>query len=162
MGGNQSDVSLWIHQEFIRKKLLLGFAESCTGGQLSALITQYPGASQYFMGSVISYSGKIKNKLLGVPDDVMASFGEVSVPVAKIMAQGSREALMCDWTVSVTGIAGPTGGTPSKPVGTVCFAVCGPDFEYAEQKHIEGSERRIIQQRSAEHALTLLKMALES
>ncbi|MCB9026933.1 MAG: CinA family protein [Bdellovibrionaceae bacterium] len=153
---------LFIHNWFIANRKTLGFAESCTGGLLSSLLTQQAGASKYFMGAVVSYSGKIKESLLKVPAPIMKNFGEVSLPVAKLMAQGARQALQCDWSIAITGIAGPGGGSVEKPVGTLCFAVCGPDFEYVEQQLIEGSERRIIQQRSAEQALKLLKMALQS
>ncbi len=152
----------WIHFTFCERGLTLGLAESCTGGLVSSWITQRSGSSQYFMGAVVCYSGKVKGKILKVPWTLMQTLGEVSSPVAKFMARGSRDVLQCDWSIAITGIAGPTGGSSDKPVGTVCFAVNGPGFEYAEQKHIEGSERGIIQQRSAEHALKLLKMALES
>lgn len=152
----------FIHHWFLSRGKTLGFAESCTGGLLSAWITEKPGASQYFMGTVVSYSGKIKESLLNVPLPLMKSLGEVSTPVAKAMARGTREAIQCDWSIAITGIAGPGGGTVAKPVGTVCFAVVGPGYEYVEQRFIEGSERRIIQQHSAEQALKLLKRAIES
>ena len=151
-----------IHNYFMERGQTLGFAESCTGGLLSSLITERPGVSKYFLGTVVSYSGKVKEELLDVPFHLMQTLGEVSIPVARAMAHGSREVLQCDWSIAITGIAGPTGGTEEKPVGTVCFAVCGPGFEYVEQVLIEGSERRIIQQRTAEHALKLLKTAIHS
>ncbi len=151
-----------IHNWFCERGQTLGFAESCTGGLLSSLVTEQSGVSSYFMGTVVSYSGKVKERVLGVPKPLMLALGQVSTPVAILMAQGSREVLQCDWSVSITGVAGPSGGSEQKPVGTVCFAVCGPGFEYSEQTFIEGSERGIIQQRSAEHALKLLKRALHS
>lgn len=140
--------------------MTLGFAESCTGGLLSSLMTSQAGISKYFKGTVVSYSGEIKHSLLGVPKHLMKTLGEVSQPVAKHMAKGARRSLNCDWSVAITGIAGPSGGTPEKPVGTVCFAVSGPGYEYVERCLIEGSDRVAIQQGSALKALELLKNAL--
>lgn len=108
--------------------LTLGFAESCTGGLAAAAIVAVPGASEVFLGSVVSYANAVKRELLGVPQTVLESAGAVSAPCALQMARGAREALGCDLAVSVTGIAGPGGGSEKKPVGTVYIAVasaCG-------------------------------------
>ncbi|MCB0357077.1 MAG: CinA family protein [Bdellovibrionales bacterium] len=149
-----------IEQWFLATDQRLGFAESCTGGLLSALITEHSGVSKYYMGTVVSYSGRVKEKLLNVPRSQLQCFGEVSVPVARSMARGSRQALQCDWSIAITGIAGPTGGSVEKPVGTVCFAVVGPGYEHVEQRHIEGSTRQEIQHNTAFYALQLLNAAL--
>lgn len=109
-------------------KLTLGFAESCTGGLAAATVVAVPGASDVFLGSVVSYANSVKRDLLGVPQTVLESAGAVSAPCALQMARGAREALGCDLAVSVTGIAGPGGGSEKKPVGTVYIAVasaCG-------------------------------------
>jgi len=116
------------------RRWTIGTAESCTGGLLAAMITSEAGVSSFFKGSVVSYDAHVKADILRVPHSLMDVLGEVSVPVAKAMAQGARAALKCDWAVSVTGIAGPTGGTPDKPVGTVCFSVAGPAFELSVEK----------------------------
>lgn len=121
---NDQDLSL--NEQLIKTakeaQLRFGFAESCTGGALSASITQVSGASAVFWGSIISYSNDVKQKQLKVPEAVLMQHGAVSEECAKYMALGARDALEVDWAVSVTGIAGPGGGTVEKPVGTVCFA----------------------------------------
>src|SRR4051812_40410434 len=92
------------------------------------MITSQPAVSSFYRGGVISYDRDVKADILNVPHSLMDVTGEVSVPTAVAMARGARSVLKCDWAVSITGIAGPTGGTPEKPVGTVCFAVAGPAF----------------------------------
>ncbi len=133
----------------------LSFAESCTGGLLSSLVTELAGVSDIFMGSIVSYSNQIKIDLLDVPPTLLKSVGAVSLPVARAMALGARETLVSDWAVSVTGIAGPGGGSPEKPVGTVCFAVCGPGIDEGKREQFSGG-RRDIQMKSATYALQLL------
>lgn len=137
--------------------LKVGFAESCTGGLLASWVCAYPGASNFFIGAVVSYARSVKAGVLGVPEHLMLTHGEVSLPVAKAMAQGTRTHLDCDWAVSITGIAGPGGGTPEKPVGTVCFAVSGPGLEEAVNKQFPASGgRQDIQRQAALFAFDLL------
>jgi nicotinamide-nucleotide amidase len=100
-------------------------AESCTGGHIAAKITGLPGCSAWFKGSVVAYSNQVKQDLLGVPEEMISRYGAVSREVAEAMATGARERLQADWSVAVSGIAGPDGGTPEKPVGTVWIAVSG-------------------------------------
>lgn len=100
----------------------LATAESCTGGWVSAALTSLPGSSRWFEGGVVSYANAVKTGLLGVSPEVLAAHGAVSEPVALQMAAGVLLALNVDIAVSITGIAGPDGGTAAKPVGTVCFA----------------------------------------
>lgn len=139
----------------------VGLAESCTGGLLSSWITQEPGISGIYQGSVVSYARRAKEKILGVNGATIKALGEVSEPVAKAMARGARVALECQWAVSITGIAGPSGGTPEKPVGTVCFAVSGPGFEQALTHQFDRQlERQEIQRQAAVFALDLLLNAL--
>lgn len=139
----------------------IGLAESCTGGLLSSWIAQVPGVSSFYQGSIVSYSAEVKNAVLGVPWPMIKAHGEVSLPVAQAMARGAIKALSCDWAVAITGIAGPTGGTPEKPVGLVCFAVVGPGFEKALAHHFAPTmERHKIQQQSAVFAFDLLISAL--
>ena len=144
-----------------RRGQSLGLAESCTGGLLSSWITSQPGVSSYFAGSVVGYSGAAKVGLLGVPRYALKSYGEVSVPVALYMARGARKALNCHWSLSITGVAGPSGGSGDKPVGTVCFALCGPGVEKREKKYFDGDDRVKIQYQSACYALELLLTTLK-
>jgi nicotinamide-nucleotide amidase len=144
----------------------VGFAESCTGGLLSAECAKLSGVSRVLQGSVVSYSNAVKVGILGVPESSIAAYGAVSEPVARYMARGAKKQLKCDWSVSITGIAGPTGGTPAKPVGTVCFGICGPGIEYTLIKKFEGAgqqklSRQEVQQTSADFALDLLLAELK-
>ena len=101
-------------------------AESCTGGNIAHLITSVPGSSAYFLGGIVSYANEVKINTLGVRAQDLQTHGAVSEPVARQMAEGVRRMTGADWAVSTTGIAGPDGGTPEKPVGTVWIAVSGP------------------------------------
>jgi nicotinamide-nucleotide amidase len=155
MSENESNKRSDLIQIFREKKLTMSFAESCTGGKLSALITELAGVSDVYLGSVVSYSNEAKVNLLGVRREALFSEGAVSELVARQMAQGVREKLQSEWSVAITGIAGPSGGTSAKPVGTVCFAVCGPQFESSDKKLFSGS-RIQIQSLSADYAMELL------
>jgi PncC family amidohydrolase len=99
----------------------LATAESCTGGLIASRITDIPGSSDYFLGGVVAYDNRIKISLLGVPPGLLAQYGAVSRETVREMAAGARTALGADIAISVSGIAGPGGGTPEKPVGTVSF-----------------------------------------
>ena len=133
----------------------VSFAESCTGGLLSSLLTAHSGVSDVYMGSIVAYSNQVKENLLGVSQTQLRSVGAVSLPVARAMAVGVRERMGTTWALSITGIAGPGGGTVTKPVGTVCIGVAGPAIDKADQVHFAGS-RSVIQLASAEQALRLL------
>jgi nicotinamide-nucleotide amidase len=137
----------------------LATAESCTGGLVAAALTDVPGASDVFMGSVVSYSDQAKMALLDVPAGMLAQCGAVSEEVAKAMAEGARRALGATWAVAVTGVAGPSGGSEEKPVGTVWFATAGPDGSSATHRLFPGS-RDIVRARSAALALDLLRRSL--
>lgn len=134
----------------------LAVAESCTGGYISHLITAVAGSSAYYKGSVTAYSNEVKMKLLGVEKSSLEEFGAVSETVAKEMAAGVRKALQADFAIATTGIAGPDGGTPEKPVGTVWIAVAGEN-QVVASKFVFGDnrERNII--RSAQTALQMLR-----
>lgn len=151
-------------QELIRslrdQKLTVSFAESCTGGALSAFMTEQPGVSDIFLGSVVSYSNEAKVDLLGVRRDTLMQEGAVSEAVARQMAHGVRRQLKTEWSVAITGIAGPSGGTPTKPVGTVCFAIAGPNFEGSRKEFFSG-DRKAIQQTSVDYAVAWLVQILD-
>ena len=113
-----------------KEQITIGFAESLTGGLISATVVNISGASAVFKGSVVSYTNEIKENVLGVSPDIIAAHTEVSEECAVAMAEGARKVLNTDLVISVTGIAGPTGDLPGKPVGTVYMGYCyeGPDF----------------------------------
>lgn len=126
-----------------RHGLTLGTAESCTGGLLGAHLTEVSGASDVYVGTVVSYSNSVKETLLGVEPQIIASHGAVSEETARAMASGAQIALGCDIAVSITGIAGPTGGTADKPVGTVWIAWAGPGLDDAKLRIFRGNRQRI-------------------
>lgn len=142
------------------RKLTLGFGESCTGGLLSATLAKIPGVSDIFMGSVVSYSYTAKVDLLGVSWDTLNNKGAVSEEIALQMARGVCEKIKVNCSVAITGVAGPTGGTPDKPVGTVWVAAKGPGFEVVQRKLFAG-DREQIQKLSVEYAVELLLNALQ-
>ena len=130
--------------EIAKAGVTVATAESCTGGNIAHLITQVPGASAYFLGGIVSYANEVKINVLGVSAQDLQKYGAVSEAVAVQMAQGARQVTGADWAVSTTGIAGPDGGTPQKPVGTVWIAVAGPGGTYAECFHFAFARERNI------------------
>jgi nicotinamide-nucleotide amidase len=143
-----------------KKKAKLALAESCTGGLLSSMITEISGVSDIYMGAIVSYSNKAKMRLLNVSDETLEKYGAVSEQTARDMAAGACVAFMAEYSVAITGVAGPTGGTADKPVGLVWLAVAGPGFVKAERKNFSG-DRQSIQRQSAEAATLLLLNALQ-
>lgn len=137
----------------------LSLAESCTGGYVSHLITGVPGSSAYYTGGVVSYANAVKMEELGIPSDMLELNGAVSQPVVERMAVGVREALRTDWSVALSGVAGPDGGTPEKPVGTVWMAVAGPEGVRSHCGFYPGS-RDLVIRRSALAALNMLRLGL--
>lgn len=137
----------------------LAVAESCTGGYISHLITSVAGSSEYFNGSVTAYSNQIKEKILDVKKETLSEFGAVSEQVAKEMALGAKQVLNADYAISTTGIAGPTGGTDEKPVGTVWIAVAGKNKAFAE-KFVFGFNRERNILRSSQTALQILRRVI--
>ena len=139
----------------------LATAESCTGGLIAHLLTAIPGISPYFLGGVVSYCNEAKAELLGVPSDLIAAHGAVSPEVAKAMAEGARARFHSDLALSATGVAGPSGGSPEKPVGRVYIGLASPSGVESRQLDIGPEQPRdIIQRRSAKMALNWVRLAL--
>jgi nicotinamide-nucleotide amidase len=136
--------------------LTLATAESCTGGLIGELVTSEPGSSAWYLGGVVSYSNSVKINILGVDAALIDRHGAVSREVAEAMAVGARERLGADLAVSVTGIAGPGGGTPEKPVGTVWIAVASKHGVSSRHQSF-GGERRVTRERAAYAALDMVR-----
>ncbi|MCU0611105.1 MAG: CinA family nicotinamide mononucleotide deamidase-related protein [Candidatus Eisenbacteria bacterium] len=134
-------------------------AESCTGGLVAELLTSVPGSSRYFPGGVVAYSNELKQSLLGVSRELLDRHGAVSGEAATAMAEGARSRLGAEWAISVTGIAGPDGGTADKPVGLVFHGLAGPaGVEFS--RHTLGGDRTAVRTASARLALDLLRRRL--
>ncbi|HEX3721783.1 MAG TPA: nicotinamide-nucleotide amidohydrolase family protein, partial [Nitrolancea sp.] len=127
-----------------RDRLSIATAESCTGGLVSHRITTVPGSSAYFLGGIVAYSNDVKMSLLGVPQDVLERVGAVSADCALAMAHGARQRIGADIGVATTGIAGPGGATPTKPVGLVFIACSTPWGDRYEEHRFSGNRIEII------------------
>ena len=143
------------------RKATVATAESCTAGLVGKRLTETAGSSSYYMGGVQSYSNDVKHRLLGVPQDMLDKYGAVSEQVAKAMAEGAKKVIGTDYGVSTTGIAGPGGGTATKPVGLVWFGVAGPKGTVAFRNDFIG-DRESIRQSAAEQALQYLQRYMET
>ncbi|MCX2726709.1 CinA family protein [Thermomicrobium sp. 4228-Ro] len=148
-----------VYEILTQRQLTLATAESCTGGLIGHLVTTVPGSSAYYLGGVIAYSNRVKETFLGVPAEVLRTVGAVSRECAEAMARGARERFGSDYAVATTGIAGPSGGTPSKPVGLVYVACAGPHGVTVEEYRFVGTRWENIEQ-AAEAALRLLLKAV--
>jgi len=141
--------------------LTLSVAESCSGGLIAKRITDLPGSSGYFLFGAVTYSNDSKERVLGVPAELIEKYGAVSSEVALAMAEGVRRISGSDLAIATTGIAGPEGGTPEKPVGTVFIAVDSQEGGSSFLHHFEG-DRSTIREATAEAALSLLLSRLSS
>ena len=144
----------------ISKNLSIAIAESCTGGSISSSLTSIPGASNYFNCGFITYSNQSKVNMLGVNPKTIKLFGAVSEKVAYEMVMGAGQNSQSDLAVSVTGIAGPSGGTPEKPVGTVCFGFYIDGNVETSTQFFSGVRSEIVSQ-SIAFALTELTLKIE-
>ncbi len=144
-----------VHDILIERGLKLAVAESCTGGTIASKFTAIAGASQYFMAGVVSYSNEAKRDILGVRMDDIECFGAVSEVVALEMAEGARRIAGADYAIATTGIAGPSGGTRQKPVGTVWIAIATPNGSYAVMRQ-SGTDRSQIISRASAYAIEML------
>lgn len=160
-GEGEVDLAAVVLERARRAGVSLGAAESCTGGLVGGRITEVPGSSDVFVGGVVCYANRLKTELLDVPPALIDEHGAVSEPIARAMADGARRRLAVDLAVSVTGIAGPSGGTEEKPVGTVWFAVASPGGTDAKRVVFLGS-RKEIRDRAVQTALYFLNRRLLS
>lgn len=158
---NSSQPEKRIHKLLTDRMLTLSVAESCTGGSIAARFTAMPGASAYFKGGVVSYWNQTKSLLLNVPTDTIARYGVVSEEVVRQMAEGARHAADTHYAIATTGIAGPSGGTPELPVGSVWIAVSSPRRTVSRLVHIRGNRRKVICQ-AGTAAIELLEEELLS
>ena len=145
-----------VHKTLISKGKTLATAESCTGGNIARLLTAQAGASAYFKGGIIAYSNEVKECALGVKHETLARYGAVSEETVHEMAEGVRERLGADYAIATTGIAGPDGGTPEKPVGTVWIAVASADKTEAKLLQFGANRRQQNIDRSTNQAFAML------
>lgn len=135
----------------------LATAESCTGGTIASRLTAIPGASDVYAGGVVAYSNAVKHRLLGVRESTLARFGAVSRETVKAMAEGAQGYVGAEYAIATSGIAGPGGATPTKPVGTVWVAVATPDETITQLLHCPGDRARVIDRASTEALIMLIK-----
>ena len=141
------------------KKLALSTAESCTGGYIAHLITSIPGSSEYYTGTTVSYANKVKTRELGVKQEDIEKHGAVSETVVRQMAEGARAKFGTDYALSVSGIAGPDGGTDEKPVGTTWIGLATPEKTIAK-RFLFGEHRGRNIRKSALAALNMLRVEI--
>ena len=149
-----------VHRLFVESGKTLAVAESCTGGSISAKFTAMAGASTYFLCGVTAYANEAKRDVLGVDESLIEQYGAVSEQVARAMAEGVRRISGADYAVATTGIAGPTGGSPEKPVGTVWFAVASERGTEAMMRN-SGTDRGQVIDRATAYAIEMLYKELK-
>ena len=155
VGFEDASVEQLLHNALIERGEKLSVAESCTGGNIASKFTAMAGASAYFMAGVVSYSNDAKSNILGVNPELIATYGAVSEQVAIAMAEGVKRVGKSDYGIATTGIAGPSGGSAEKPVGTVWFGISTPERTFAVMKNC-GTDRGQIIERATAHAIRLL------
>ena len=156
---DNEDIATVVGELLRKNKLTLATAESCTGGYIAHLITRITGSSDYYKGSVIAYSNEVKINELSVNADDIDKYGAVSEQVVQQMAVGVKNKMNTDYAIAISGIAGPTGGTEQKPVGTVWIAIATPKGTVAK-KHVFGKQRDVNIERAAITALGMLRKEL--
>jgi nicotinamide-nucleotide amidase len=146
-----------IGERFRSKNRTIGIAESCTGGSIAALLTSVSGSSDYFRGSIVAYSNEVKHRILGVSENDLQQYGAVSKQVVEQMAKGALQVLDCDYSIAVSGIAGPGGATPDKPVGTIWIAVASKDSILSKVFRFTNVREQNIQRTVTTSLIMLLK-----
>jgi nicotinamide-nucleotide amidase len=154
---DEEEIEAVIVRLMTEKQKTLALAESCTGGCIANRVTDVPGASAVLLAGIVSYSNEAKERFLGVRSETLAEHGAVSEAVAREMAEGVRAQTNADYAISVTGIAGPSGGTPDKPVGTVFIGLAGPFNKTLVIKNLNPWDRETFKQVTAQQALELLR-----
>ncbi len=145
-----------------QRRLLIATAESCTGGWAAQVITHTAGSSEWFERGFVTYSNEAKIELLGVPTEILAQFGAVSPETAAKMAEGALKNSKALISLAITGIAGPTGGSPGKPVGTVCFAWCRVGQIADTETRVFAGNREAVRRQAVIHALQGLLLRLDT
>ena len=158
-GAGKEELPALVVQRLTARGERVALAESCTGGLVASLLTEVSGASAVLDLGVVAYADAVKRELLGVPAATLAAHGAVSEPVARALAEGARRLGRATWGLGITGVAGPTGGTPEKPVGTVHLALAGPAGTQAWQRRFPGDRSR-VRRAAAYDALDALRRAL--
>lgn len=148
-----------IHISLIKNRKSIAVAESCTGGILSSLLTQIGASSQYFILGIVAYSNRAKEIILKIPPSIIKKYGAVSKTTARLMAQNIRRIANVDFGIGITGIAGPKGASPGKPVGTVFVAIDSKKRKICKRFVFKGS-RVLIRKKAALKAIELLKKTL--
>lgn len=160
VGFETATVEEQVHHTLIERRATLALAESCTGGKIASKFTAMAGASAYLLAGVVAYANEAKTNILGVDAELIRRHGAVSEEVARAMAEGVRRLTGADYALSTTGIAGPTGGSAEKPVGTVWFALATPT-ETIALKHACGTDRGQVIDRATAYAIRLLRDKLQ-
>ena len=145
-----------ISRLLVKQGKTIALAESCSGGLLANILTNIPGSSRYFLLGVVAYSNRSKNSLLGIPAALLARQGAVSAKVSRLMAQNVRKLALAEYGIGITGIAGPSGGSPRKPVGTVFISVAKKSKTMTRKFRFTGS-RLAVKRKTAWEALSMLK-----
>lgn len=156
----QQQLIMQIIDKLREQKQTVSFAESCTGGRLAAALTAVSGSSDVFKGSVVSYSNDIKHKWLGVKRETLENFGAVSEHCVREMLIGIVKMAYADYAIAVSGIAGPTGGTEFKPVGTVYIGIVMPDGQSEIHHCLFEGNREAVQKQSTDFAINLIAKKL--
>jgi nicotinamide-nucleotide amidase len=163
----QHEIARALARILIERGWKIALAESCTGGLVSATLTDLAGSSDWFERGYVTYSNAAKSECLNVPAEIIESFGAVSEQVAKAMAEGAQQNANVNVAISITGIAGPTGGSPEKPVGTVCFGWAlkesitdGIGNTTTQTQHFNG-DRQTVREQARDYALSTLLELLQ-
>ena len=162
MDENLSESVIALGDQLRRRGESLVTAESCTGGWLAKVCTDIAGSSDWFEAGFVTYSNSAKQSMLGVSSDTLETYGAVSEQTVREMAQGAIQQSKADWTVAISGIAGPGGGSPDKPVGTVWFAGAGPEKWMLAQRMLFEGDREAVRRQAVEHALALLYQRIQA
>lgn len=145
-----------IGEQLKRRQATVTTAESCTGGWIAKVFTDISGSSTWFERGFVTYSNEAKQQMVGVQETTLQQHGAVSEPTVREMATGAAKAAAAEYAIAVSGIAGPEGGTPDKPVGTVWFAIVGPEGRVLAQRQIFAGDRDAVRRQSVAWALQTL------